>query len=167
MAIIDGLVAIYILPTVIGIARQIDGLGLVICLNVIPVAWPAALLLACLMPRKEDQPHSSPAPATRAVADADVATLARKQRTARRVPRTTTWAWAAMSWRTIMRVAHTRSLITVLRLLDTSMECDEKHSNDAALAPRGTSQGSTALMISWRSSRCFSVNRITTCSPHS
>ena len=53
LAIIDGLAAVYILPTVIGIARQVEGLGLVVCLNVIPVGWLAALLLACLMPRKE------------------------------------------------------------------------------------------------------------------
>ncbi len=32
-AIIDGLTAVYILPTVVAIARQVDGLGLVICLN--------------------------------------------------------------------------------------------------------------------------------------
>jgi hypothetical protein len=42
LAIIDGLAAVYILPTVIGIARQIDGLGLVICLNVIPAGWPGS-----------------------------------------------------------------------------------------------------------------------------
>ena len=53
LAIIDGLAAVYILPTVIGIAGQVESLGLVICLNVFPVGWPAALLLACLMPRKE------------------------------------------------------------------------------------------------------------------
>jgi hypothetical protein len=53
LAIIDGLAAVYILPTVIGIARQVEGLGLVICLNTIPVGWPAALTLACLMPHKE------------------------------------------------------------------------------------------------------------------
>lgn len=53
LAIIDGLAAVYILPTVIGIARQVEGLGLVICLNAIPVGWPAALILACMMPRKE------------------------------------------------------------------------------------------------------------------
>ena len=53
LAIIDGLAAVYILPTVIGIARQVEGLGLVICLNTIPVGWPAALILACMMPRKE------------------------------------------------------------------------------------------------------------------
>jgi hypothetical protein len=50
LAIIDGLAAVYILPTVIGIARQVEGPGLV---NTIPVGWPAALILACLMPRRE------------------------------------------------------------------------------------------------------------------
>ena len=53
LAIIDGLAAVYILPTVIGIARQVEGLGLVICLNVVPVGWPAALILACIRPRKQ------------------------------------------------------------------------------------------------------------------
>ena len=53
LAIIDRLTGVYILPTVIGIARQVEGLGLVICLDAIPVGWPAALILACLMPRKE------------------------------------------------------------------------------------------------------------------
>jgi hypothetical protein len=53
LAIIDGLAGVHILPTVIGIALQVEGLGLVICLNTIPVGWPAALILACLMPRKE------------------------------------------------------------------------------------------------------------------
>ena len=53
LAIIDGLAAVNILPTVIGIARQVEGLGRIICLNAIPVGWPAALILACLMPRKE------------------------------------------------------------------------------------------------------------------
>ena len=34
-------------------ARQVEGLELVICLNVIPVGWPAALILACMMPHKQ------------------------------------------------------------------------------------------------------------------
>jgi hypothetical protein len=38
-----------------GIARQVEGLGLVICLNAIPAGWPAALILACMMPRKESR----------------------------------------------------------------------------------------------------------------
>ena len=45
LAIINGLAAVYILPTVIGAARQAEGLGLVICLNAIPVGWPAAPIL--------------------------------------------------------------------------------------------------------------------------
>jgi hypothetical protein len=53
LAIIGGLAAVYILPTVIAIARQVEGPGWVICLNAIPAGWPAALLLACLMPRKQ------------------------------------------------------------------------------------------------------------------
>jgi hypothetical protein len=53
LAIIDALAGVYILPTVIGIARQVEGLGLVICLNTIPVGWPAVLILACLMSRRE------------------------------------------------------------------------------------------------------------------
>ena len=53
LAVIDGLAAVYIVPTVIAIDRQVEGLGLVICLNTIPVGWPAALILACLMPRRE------------------------------------------------------------------------------------------------------------------
>ena len=35
LAIIDGLAAVYILPTVIGIARRVEGIGLVICLNAV------------------------------------------------------------------------------------------------------------------------------------
>ena len=53
LAIIDGLAAVCILPAGIGIARQLEGIGLVICLNVIPGGWPAALFLACMMPRKQ------------------------------------------------------------------------------------------------------------------
>jgi hypothetical protein len=44
------------------IARQVEGLGLVICLNTIPVGWPAALLLACLMPCKEISHAPQPQP---------------------------------------------------------------------------------------------------------
>jgi hypothetical protein len=53
LAIIGVVVGVYILPTVIGIARQVEGLGWVICLNTIPVGWPAALFHACTMPRRK------------------------------------------------------------------------------------------------------------------
>jgi hypothetical protein len=56
LAIIGFIVGVYTLPTVIGIARQVEGIGWVICLNTIPVGWPAALLWACLMPRKQISP---------------------------------------------------------------------------------------------------------------
>ena len=56
LAIIGFVTGVYVLPTVIAIARQVEGLGWVICLNTIPVGWPAALLWACLMPRKEVSP---------------------------------------------------------------------------------------------------------------
>ena len=52
LAIIGVLAGVYILPTVIGIARQVESLGLVICLNAFPVGWPAALILAYMMPRR-------------------------------------------------------------------------------------------------------------------
>lgn len=32
-----------------------ESLGVVIFLNAFPVAWPAALVLACMMPRKDDR----------------------------------------------------------------------------------------------------------------
>jgi hypothetical protein len=55
LAIIDGLAAVYVLPTVVAIARRVEGIGLVIVLNTIPVGWPAALLAACLLPRKQSR----------------------------------------------------------------------------------------------------------------
>lgn len=53
LGIIGFVAGVHTLPTVIAIARQVEGLGWVISLNTIPVGWPAALLWACLMPRKE------------------------------------------------------------------------------------------------------------------
>ena len=61
LAIIGVLAGVYTLPTVIGIVRQVEGLGWVICLNMIPVGWPTALLLACLMARKVISHASLPA----------------------------------------------------------------------------------------------------------
>ena len=45
--LIAGIVVVYGLPTIIGLIRGVDGLGLVVLLNLIGwVAWPAALILA-------------------------------------------------------------------------------------------------------------------------
>jgi hypothetical protein len=35
------------------VVRPVENIKLMLILNCIPIAWPAALLLACMMPRKE------------------------------------------------------------------------------------------------------------------
>jgi hypothetical protein len=45
--------ALYVYPTAIAVVRHVENIKLVLILNCIPIAWPAALLLACMMPRKE------------------------------------------------------------------------------------------------------------------
>ncbi len=47
------LAALYVLPTMIAVIRHVEDIPLVVILNCFPVAWPVALLLACVMPRKE------------------------------------------------------------------------------------------------------------------
>jgi hypothetical protein len=47
------LAALYVLPTMIAVIRHAENIPLVVFLNCFPVAWRAALLLACIMPRKE------------------------------------------------------------------------------------------------------------------
>jgi hypothetical protein len=44
---------LYVLPTLIGVLRHVESLALVVILNLFPIAWPAALVAACMMPRKE------------------------------------------------------------------------------------------------------------------
>ena len=53
LAIIGGLAALYLLPVVIGAIRHVEGLGWIIVVNLLPMGWPAALLLACMMPRRD------------------------------------------------------------------------------------------------------------------
>jgi hypothetical protein len=45
---------LYFLPTVIAVIGHAENLALVMFLNCILVAWPAALVLACMMPREDD-----------------------------------------------------------------------------------------------------------------
>ena len=54
-ALIGGLAIGYALPVIIAIIRRVDGIALVVIFNVIPMGWPAALLLACTLPRRDDQ----------------------------------------------------------------------------------------------------------------
>ena len=51
--LIWGLAAGYVVPTIIALIRQVESIATVVILNCFPIAWPAALLLACMMPRKE------------------------------------------------------------------------------------------------------------------
>jgi len=37
----------------VAVIRHVEEIALVVFLNCIPVAWPAALVVACMMPRKE------------------------------------------------------------------------------------------------------------------
>jgi hypothetical protein len=53
IGLLTGLAALYILPTMIAVIRRVESIALVVFLNCFPIAWPAALVMACMMPRKE------------------------------------------------------------------------------------------------------------------
>jgi len=55
VGLITGLALLYILPTLIGIARNVEDLGLLIFINILPtgVGWIAALVMAFMLPRRE------------------------------------------------------------------------------------------------------------------
>ena len=42
----------YVLPIVIAVLRRVEDIALVVIFNLIPMGWPAALLLACTLPRR-------------------------------------------------------------------------------------------------------------------
>lgn len=46
--------AVYVLPTVTAIIRQVESIASVVIMNCFPIAWPAALLLAIMLPRKDN-----------------------------------------------------------------------------------------------------------------
>ncbi len=46
---------LYILPTLIGILRRVGILIAVVILNLFPIAWPAVLVVACIMPSRQDR----------------------------------------------------------------------------------------------------------------
>jgi len=54
-ALISGLLVVYLLPTWIGIIRQVEGLGWLVAFNVLfpGVGWLAGMILACTLPRRE------------------------------------------------------------------------------------------------------------------
>lgn len=54
-ALIAGLLVLYVLPSVIGAIRKVEGLGWLIVVNLIPtgIGWLAAMVLAFALPRRE------------------------------------------------------------------------------------------------------------------
>jgi Superinfection immunity protein len=55
VALIFGLLTLYVLPTVIAAIRGVPGLGWIIVINLLPtgIGWLAALIAALALPRKE------------------------------------------------------------------------------------------------------------------
>ena len=53
--LLAALAALYVLPTTIAVITHAENIPLVVILNCFPIAWPAALLRTCMMPRKEPQ----------------------------------------------------------------------------------------------------------------
>ena len=53
--LIAGLLVLYVLPSVIGAIRRVEGLGWLIVVNLIPtgIGWLAAMILAFALPRRE------------------------------------------------------------------------------------------------------------------
>jgi hypothetical protein len=53
--LIAGLLMLYILPSLIGAIRRVEGLGWLIVVNLIPtgIGWLAAMVLAIMLPRRE------------------------------------------------------------------------------------------------------------------
>lgn len=61
VALIAGLLVLYILPSLIGAIRKVEGLGWLIVVNLIPtgIGWLAAMVLAIMLPRR-DPPTTYP-----------------------------------------------------------------------------------------------------------
>jgi hypothetical protein len=51
--LIGGLAVGYCLPAIIGAIRHIEHLPVIVMLNLFPLAWPAALAGAFILPRKQ------------------------------------------------------------------------------------------------------------------
>lgn len=58
LALIAGLLTLYILPSLIGAIRGVEGLGWIVAINLLSggVGWPAALILALTKPRRYPPP---------------------------------------------------------------------------------------------------------------
>lgn len=54
-ALIAGLLVVYLLPSIIGAIRKVEGLGWLVAFNVLVpgVGWLGGMILACMLPRRE------------------------------------------------------------------------------------------------------------------
>ena len=54
-ALIAGLLVVYLLPSIIGAFRKVEGLGWLVAFNVLlpGVGWLGGMILACMLPRRE------------------------------------------------------------------------------------------------------------------
>lgn len=61
-ALIAGLLAVYLLPSLIGAVRHVEGLGWLVAFNVLlpGIGWLAGMILACTLPRREPSVAYSP-----------------------------------------------------------------------------------------------------------
>jgi Superinfection immunity protein len=61
IGLILGLLALYVLPSVIAVVRNVEGLGWVIVINLVPtgIGWLAALIAAFVLPRRHARPMPS------------------------------------------------------------------------------------------------------------
>ena len=61
-ALIAGLLVLYVLPSVIGAIRKVEGLGWLIVINLIPtgIGWLAAMVMAFVLTRREPVAHQRP-----------------------------------------------------------------------------------------------------------
>lgn len=69
LALILGLLVLYVLPSLIGAIRRVESLGWIIVINLLPtgIGWPAALILALVLPQRPPRyvPANSQAPGQR------------------------------------------------------------------------------------------------------
>lgn len=54
LGLIVGLTALWLLPVIIGLARHAQPISVILILTLFPLLWPAALIGAFMLPRKDD-----------------------------------------------------------------------------------------------------------------
>ena len=55
IGLLAGLGVWSVLPTVIAVFRRVGNIAVVVFLTYLPIAWPAALVVACMTPGRDDQ----------------------------------------------------------------------------------------------------------------